>query len=457
MAAIDQPAQTTTGQFGSEDPKIKTLIIDTNAIVNGLSLRSLAEEFYTCPEVMAEVRSSHSRDFLTRLPFEILIEQPSEESMKAVVEFSKKTGDYASLSIPDLKVLALAHTFAMKAPGHEDIRSEPLKTRPTGFLPSAPPPAPTKKQMKVEPEPEADEDGWEVATSKKKKPVKKGPTPKKVKGPAPAPSAAKEEVKEAPKEEVKESPKEEVKEAPKEAVKEAPKEKDPVEYLVQSVNDVIIDENVDDDDSDAGEWITPDNVEEFQAVQLGVTPEEMRKPKRMEVACVTSDFAMQNVLLQMNMNLVSAGGHRITKVKNWVLRCHACFAVTTNMEKKFCPKCGNASLMRVSCSTNSKGQIVYYLKRNYNYNLRGTKYDIPNPKGGRQVNNLVLREDQNEYVKATRGHQKKKLVDLFDPDFTPIYGKMETRTPGNNMYGTDVIGFGRKNPNATNKRTGRKK
>ncbi|OAD81004.1 hypothetical protein PHYBLDRAFT_17872 [Phycomyces blakesleeanus NRRL 1555(-)] len=407
MAAIDQPTKNTADHFGSEEPKIKTLVIDTNAIINGISLRNLAEEFYTCPEVMVEIRSSHSRDFLTRLPFEIQIEQPSEESMKAVVEFSKKTGDYASLSIPDIKVLALAHTFAMKAPGHEEIRSEPLKG-----------------------------------------PAKKGPTPKKTNTPA-APQPVKKETDEPVKEKTNESAKEEV--------KESVKEEDPVEYLVQSVDDIIIDENIDEDDSDAGDWITPENVGEFQAAQLGVTPEEMRKPKKMEVACVTSDFAMQNVLLQMNMNLVSAGGHRIKKVRNWVLRCHACFTVTTDMEKKFCPKCGNASLMRVSCSTNNKGQIVYYLKRNYNYNLRGTKYDIPNPKGGRQVNNLVLREDQNEYVKATRGHQKKKLVDLFDPDFTPIYGKMETRTPGNNMYGTDVIGFGRKNPNATNKRTGRKK
>ncbi|KAL0088612.1 Nin one binding Zn-ribbon like-domain-containing protein [Phycomyces blakesleeanus] len=448
MAAIDQPTKNTADHFGSEEPKIKTLVIDTNAIINGISLRNLAEEFYTCPEVMVEIRSSHSRDFLTRLPFEIQIEQPSEESMKAVVEFSKKTGDYASLSIPDIKVLALAHTFAMKAPGHEEIRSEPLKTRPAGSLPSAPPPPPTKKQLNAEPEPEADDDGWEIATSKKKGPAKKGPTPKKTNTPA-APQPVKKETDEPVKEKTNESAKEEV--------KESVKEEDPVEYLVQSVDDIIIDENIDEDDSDAGDWITPENVGEFQAAQLGVTPEEMRKPKKMEVACVTSDFAMQNVLLQMNMNLVSAGGHRIKKVRNWVLRCHACFTVTTDMEKKFCPKCGNASLMRVSCSTNNKGQIVYYLKRNYNYNLRGTKYDIPNPKGGRQVNNLVLREDQNEYVKATRGHQKKKLVDLFDPDFTPIYGKMETRTPGNNMYGTDVIGFGRKNPNATNKRTGRKK
>lgn len=43
------------------------------------------------------------------------------------------------------------------------------------------------------------------------------------------------------------------------------------------------------------------------------------------VACMTTDFAMQNVLLQMGLNLVGVEGRRIDKVKTWVLRCHACF------------------------------------------------------------------------------------------------------------------------------------
>ena len=55
-------------------------------------------------------------------------------------------------------------------------------------------------------------------------------------------------------------------------------------------------------------------------------------------------------------------------------------SVTSNMEKKFCPKCGNASLQRVSCSTNSKGQVTYYLKKNFQYNLRGTKVRVPKKK-----------------------------------------------------------------------------
>lgn len=62
---------------------IEKLVIDTNAIVHGSALRHLAQEFYTCPEVLAEVRSAHSREYLERLPFELKVESPSEEAVKA--------------------------------------------------------------------------------------------------------------------------------------------------------------------------------------------------------------------------------------------------------------------------------------------------------------------------------------------------------------------------------------
>jgi RNA-binding protein NOB1 len=64
-------------------PALKCIVVDTNAIINGTSIRPLAEEFYTCPEVLTEVRSAHSREFLSRLPFELKLMNPSEEAMKA--------------------------------------------------------------------------------------------------------------------------------------------------------------------------------------------------------------------------------------------------------------------------------------------------------------------------------------------------------------------------------------
>lgn len=43
-----------------------------------------------------------------------------------MIEFSKKTGDYGVLSVPDLKVLALTYTLEKRENGEINIRKEPL-------------------------------------------------------------------------------------------------------------------------------------------------------------------------------------------------------------------------------------------------------------------------------------------------------------------------------------------
>ncbi|CAG8644728.1 8006_t:CDS:1, partial [Scutellospora calospora] len=46
-------------------------------------------------------------------------------------------------------------------------------------------------------------------------------------------------------------------------------------------------------------------------------------------------------------------------------------------------------------------------------------YSIPDPKGGRHANNLILRKDQKEYQNALKSLRKQKEVDIFDPDYIP--------------------------------------
>lgn len=97
----------------------------------------------------------------------------------------------------------------------------------------------------------------------------------------------------------------------------------------------VDDESGDEDesDNDAGEWITPDNVEEYKAVDLGhQTPidksqksSSKKPPVVLKAACMTADYAMQNVIIQIGLNLVGTNGKRIRSAKSWVLRCHACF------------------------------------------------------------------------------------------------------------------------------------
>lgn len=89
----------------------------------------------------------------------------------------------------------------------------------------------------------------------------------------------------------------------------------------------VYDDPSDSDDGE-GEWITPGNVSLHKSRALDLLPAAGAGTRKNEVigaGCMTADFAMQNVLLQMGLTLVGVEGKRIEKVKSWVLRCHACF------------------------------------------------------------------------------------------------------------------------------------
>jgi RNA-binding protein NOB1 len=80
------------------------------------------------------------------------------------------------------------------------------------------------------------------------------------------------------------------------------------------------------EDSDGGEWINPSNVSKHRSKDLGLVPAGGGSDQSpMAAACMTGDYAVQNVLLSMGLGLIGEQGKRINKVKSWVLRCHACF------------------------------------------------------------------------------------------------------------------------------------
>jgi len=204
----------------------------------------------------------------------------------------------------------------------------------------------------------------------------------------------------------------------------------------------------DDDDSD-GDWITPSNLSTHQAADSGLIAPSATPTPQLDVATMTTDFAMQNVLLQLNLSLLSTNMQRIRHLTSKVLRCHACFLVVHDTSKQFCPRCGGASLLRVNCSTNSKGEFRLHLAKNYQYNKRGDKYSIPKPiagtangkwngigggKGG-WGRDLVLSEDQKEYAVQVQGERRAR--DLMDEDYLPgiLTGDRASRTGGRPKVG----------------------
>jgi len=246
----------------------------------------------------------------------------------------------------------------------------------------------------------------------------------------------------------------------------------------------LFEDPVGEDDSE-GEWITPENVSLYKARALGLTPSESGsvKGKNKEiipVGCMTADFAMQNALLQMDLSLVGMEGKRIQKVKTWVLRCHACFKICKDASKKFCPSCGNPTLLRASVTISSPSAssdapaMQVHLKKNFQYRTRGTVYSIPAPKPGSAKtgsgDGLVLREDQTEYMRAMkrvenkRQRDEKKLLsgaiasggeavgNWMDPDWTPEIMTARSSRSQKQADGMPTIGYGKRNPNERRRR-----
>ncbi|KAG5058559.1 hypothetical protein AAZX31_05G192500 [Glycine max] len=145
----------------------------------------------------------------------------------------------------------------------------------------------------------------------------------------------------------------------------------------------------------------------------------VRSLSESSVACITGDFAMQNVLLQMGLRLLAPGGTQIHQLHRWILKCHACNTVTAEIGRIFCPKCGNGGTLRKVAVTVNENGIVLAARRP-RVTLRGTKFSLPLPQGGRDAvtKNLILREDQLPqrvlYPKMKKAN--KQDDDFFTPD-----------------------------------------
>lgn len=91
----------------------------------------------------------------------------------------------------------------------------------------------------------------------------------------------------------------------------------------QSFNEAGDEENEEDEDDGVG-WINPSNIEETKKQSLVELEEEDVKNRTIPVACMTSDFSMQNVLIQIGIPVLSVDGLLIKKARSYVLKCITC-------------------------------------------------------------------------------------------------------------------------------------
>lgn len=176
----------------------------------------------------------------------------------------------------------------------------------------------------------------------------------------------------------------------------------------------------------------------------------MRSLSDSTVACITSDYAMQNVILQIGLRLLAPGGMQIRQLHRWVLKCHACNNVTREIGRIFCPKCGNGGTLRkVSVTVGENGILL--ASRRQRFILRGTKFSLPLPQGGRDAitKNLILREDQLPhkllYPKMKKPNNKDEDFLCSDDIFSNVSEKRSPLKPP--VRKALALFGGRRNPN----------
>eukprot|EP00124_Ichthyophonus_hoferi_P003351 Ihof_evm2s286 gene=Ihof_evmTU2s286 len=428
--------------FKNRKSRVEVLVVDTAALIKGTRLDEFSDKMVTIREVVDEVRDRRARQALELIPFELTFREPSDEAIHAVSEFAKKTGDYRSLSTTDLKVLALAYMMEKEIVGSvAHLRTEPIRkgvqVKGGGAM---------RKENKTAA-------GILMASSTKA--TKSTPKPSTSTVPTTITPAHIHQETVCEEEKVVEEP----------TVEEVQKVEEPVATPVESLSEAVKDMSLEGHDvsgtqsektstttpdnapkkekgnnadlkkygwgsfdveaDDPNSWITPENFKAMNKNQFDPFGDTV-VDKKVKVACLTTDFAMQNVLIQMGLHVVSIDGMLIRRAKTFVLKCQACFTVTKHMEKQFCPSCGNATLFKVAVSIDKKGVTHYITRANTKLNLRGTKFSIPAPQSGRNAHNLILREDQKEYQRALK-QKKDKAYDVFDQEFN-------TATPFKDKY-----------------------
>lgn len=392
-------------------------------------------QFYSLPDVHNELRDERSKQQYENFPFPIVEREVDDTAMKAVVRFAKLSGEFYQLSVTDLKVAALAYMLHVEQHGKDDLATEPKLFKNT-----------QPKQQ---------------ATSKPRQASHKPQTSTK--------SASHQH-------EATQSLDSSIEHKDESEQKQPPVETATIQPSLTATNQSVIvtksrgpsgskhAASVEDDDGE-GEWISVDNLHSQIAKQSKNSSAQRAKQElarsahaHSTVATITTDYTLQNLMLQMGLRLISINGLSVTSARHFVKKCHACNEVTQDMSKEFCPGCGLHTLIRVTATINGDGSL--YVRDHWlrPINIRGTKYSIPKPKGGRKTNDLILAEDMMPTFRFKQKQKKQGTAgeDLFD--VVSEHGSMlgnYTTSAMQQKFDNAQYGYGR-NPNESRPGAGRR-
>lgn len=355
-----------------------------------------------------EIKNKRQLKRLCVLPYDLVVDEPSAEAVRHVIAFAKKTGDYLSLSSADIKVIALTYQLECELVGKDHLRNEPIvaktiasKQKPVEMVDKTP-----LAGFYVPPEKEAVEE--KTRQNRELIAEKIEQEEKAAKDFDDATNDAESDDGE-PIENASQSTEKSVEQLEEQFTKlncSLVSESEANEILVsvkdtETGNNDEIDTNDsgsdeedsedDEDDDDEMDWITPSNINEMKSA---CGKDVLEETDQARVACMSTDFAVQNVLKQINLNIAALDGRLIKQMRTYILRCYACFKTTSIMTKLFCPNCGHKTLKRVAVSMDENGQQVIHINLRRPLTAKGKNQSIPRPRGGKHSSNPILFEDQ---------------------------------------------------------------
>jgi RNA-binding protein NOB1 len=364
------------------------VILDANALIRGdiNYIRSLgADDVITLPAIISEVRDRVSREMLASWPVKPNEMNPDAASIEFVEAFAKLTGDITTLSRQDIRVLALAVMLERRINGGSNLRNKPqvnvLKRKPVLESEAVAVSGGSAADTAVG----ADEDWGETIDDENgaHSGQSDGCSGSSVEGEGDHDDGEAElallnselaalDATGARSAVVAGSSlcDEENDDDGGEWEVVTRKRDQGVSHRDSSSKATVLPGWYNGDDDEAG-WIGPNATNFHSADAALLTPDDEFQviaheeesalaaeasapstdaaplPTSPCVRVVTADFAMQNVLLQMGIQVVGTGGKMVRAVKTFVLKCHACFKICMDASREFCPHCGNHTMMKV--------------------------------------------------------------------------------------------------------------
>ena len=409
-----------------------TLILDANAFIGNsddITNLRIDHDLIVTPSVIRELKDKTARKAFSLIRAFLKKKSPSEVGMKFVRKFAKKTGDLGRLSKADLEIIALGVDLVGERGKSKLLRKRPRKPKQkmgkkTNKV--------SKKQIVQNLEEKIEEEVNESEISESTELIKDS-----------------EILEEG-----------QLMTAQKSlSDKDTTGQADTVKEKICNGWVKTMETNSESNDYSGG-WLGPNNISKLNCKE---GDDHLARLEEIGVGVVTKDFAMQNVILQIGLPLMALNGTVIRRIKSFILECFSCGKSEKNNAQRFCKSCGKDTLSRVTCEYSETGELILYRKKNYKPKKRGTRYNIPQPKGGRRIEDLFLNEDSFKqrkvvsYLRKQNHHKKKGLVDMeMDWDLN-----LEFDQKGNKRkrFGDLEVGYGGRNPNVNgfSKKRGKKK